>query len=103
MVATVTNKHIWHPEALTLKRMMAFVMIFVNLLHLFLHYLFSKLLIVTNYSLPAVHLCSGLVLTQAPTSSLLWSVSVCGSDLSHSLQRFMGNHGQAKGDQSSAV
>lgn len=37
-------------------------------LHVFLHYLFSKLLTVTNYSLPIVHLCSSLALTPVATS-----------------------------------
>lgn len=89
MVATVTNKHIWHPEALTLKRMMAFVMIFVNSassvspLFVFKVVNSNELLITCSSSLlgfganPGPHLpsCCGQCL-------------VCGSDLSHSLQRF---------------
>lgn len=90
MVAMVTNKYIWRLEALTLKRMMAFVRIFVNsassvsLLFIFKVVNSNELLITCRSSLLgfggnlALHLphCCGQCL-------------VCGSDLSRSLQRFM--------------
>ena len=89
MVAMVTNKYIWRPEALTLKRMMAFVMIFVNSASSVSLFIFkvvnsNELLITFSSSLlgfggnPAPHLphCCGQCL-------------VCGSDLSRSLQRFL--------------
>lgn len=90
MVAMVTNKYIWRPEALTLKGMMAFVMIFVNSassvspLFIFKVVNSNELLITCSSSLLGFGANPGPRLPHCCGQRL-----VCGSDLSRSLQRFM--------------